>query len=416
MDIKNIQKDGYNLHLIKNKNFKTTLFKVIFWKEIKEEELTKRSLLADNLLFSSNKYKTEKEIVKKRQDLYGASIWSNVYRKGRYMFLEMNISVIDEKYTNKGLLKESLDFFMEILKKPNIEDEKFNKQGFEITYEKLKLYLQGQKENPSYYSFTEYKKLLGEKIYTYKAEGKIEDLEKITPENLYEFYKTFYSTNNIDILVLGDIDFNNMEKLIEDKFLLKGTQNKVKDFYLSYEKDYSEEIKKTDYSQSTLIMGSSIKNLTNFEKKYASLAYNIILGSSPNSKLFKNIREKHSYTYNITSRINRIDGIFLIQAGISKENFQRVKEEVLKEIEEMKKGNFSLRDVKNAKEVLLSTLKEITDYQGSIVDYYFNYLYFDGELYETQKENIQKIDKESIIKVANKINIDTILLAEEIGR
>ena len=415
MKIKNIKKDGYNLHLVKNNNFKTTLVKVLFWKEVEKEELTKRSLLVDNLLFSSNKYKTEKEMVQKRQDLYGANIWSNVYRKGKYMFLEMNISIIDEKYTQEGLLKESLDYFMEILKNPNIEDNKFSKTGFEITYEKLKLYLQGQKENPNYYSITEYKKLLGEEIYTYKTEGDINQLRDISPENLYEFYKTFYQNNNIDVIVISDMDDNYIEKLIEDKFDLKGFEIEMSSPYLSYKKDYSETIKKTNYSQSVLLMGGATSSLTEFEKKYASLAYNIILGSSPNSKLFKNVREKHSYTYNISSKISRLDGIFLVQAGISKNNYEKVIEEVLKEMENMKEGRFTLKDVKNAKEVLLSTLNEITDYQGSIADYYFNQLYFNGDSFEEQRENIDKIDKEKIMEVANKINIDTVLLAEEIG-
>ena len=53
------------------------------------------------------------------------------------------------------------------------------------------------------------------------------------------------------------------------------------------------------------------------------------------------------------------------------------------------------------------------DHQGAISDHYFNQIYLNSEPLEVQKEIIKSITKEKIIEVANKINIDTILLVEE---
>ena len=62
--IKTINKNGYNLHIIKTSKFKTVSLKLIFWNELKEDELTLRNMLTDNLLFSSSKYKN-KAIIRK---------------------------------------------------------------------------------------------------------------------------------------------------------------------------------------------------------------------------------------------------------------------------------------------------------------------------------------------------------------
>lgn len=414
MEIKKIEKNGYNLHLIKNKNFKTILIKVIFWEKLVKEELTKRSLLLDNLLFSSSKYNTNKKMTIKKHDLYGISIGGTNYRRGNYIFSEINLSVIEDKYTEKGLFNESLEFFFDTILNPNIKENGFDEESFTITSEKLKTDILSIKENPAYYAFFEYKKLLGkDKPFSYRPEGNIEDFNKITKENLYDYYKNFINKNNIDIIVIGNIDEKIPEKIIENNFKIEKRNRINEELYLSYEKDFTEDIIPSKFTQSRLVMGASLKDLTDHERRYAALFYNIILGSSPNSKLFKNIREKHSYAYNISSNINRIDRMFYITAGISRQNYENVKKEVLNEIENMKQGNFTSQDIKDAKSVLLSVIKEVNDYQNSIIDHYFSKTYLDNNPLDKQKEEIKKITKKDIINVAKKINIDTILLLEE---
>ena len=72
--INTIKRNGYNLHILKTDKFKSITVKLIFWNKLKEEELTMRNLLADNLLFSSGKYKDNRSISIKKQDLYSASV------------------------------------------------------------------------------------------------------------------------------------------------------------------------------------------------------------------------------------------------------------------------------------------------------------------------------------------------------
>lgn len=109
-------------------------------------------------------------------------------------------------------------------------------------------------------------------------------------------------------------------------------------------------------------MGGSINNLTEHEKLYDGIIYNIILGNSPNSKLFQNVREKYSLAYSISSSINRLEGSFFIYAGISYDNVDKTKQEIYKQIEDMKQGKFLKKDVKDAKQAILSIMKEIDEY------------------------------------------------------
>jgi len=247
-------------------------------------------MLINNLLFSSKNYKTQKELTIKKQDLYGVSIGGGNYRKGNYIFTEIILSTILEKYTEKGLLEKAYEFLFDIIQNPNIIDNKFDSKSFDINYDMIKTQIKSEDENPSYYSLKKYKEILGkDKPFAYSIEGNLNDLNKISEENLFEYYNEFIKNNNIDIFITGNIDFDKMEKIIDKYFLFKQGENRNDDIYLSYEKPFSEDIIKSKFSQSRLVMGGSTKGLNDYEKKYTSMVYNIILGNSPNSKLFKNV-------------------------------------------------------------------------------------------------------------------------------
>lgn len=414
MKAKDINKNGYNLHLLKTNKFKTVLVKIIFWNEIKKEELTLRNMLVNNLLFSSFHYDTIRKMAIKKEELFSAELFSKNYRRGNHIMTEINLSVIEDEFSEKGSVKNATEFLFDIINNPNAKNGKFNETAFNINYENMKTALISEKENPMAICYKKFKELISDdKNFLASILGTEEDLAKLTPEVLYNYYQTFLENNHIDIFVVGNINFKEMETLISENFNPKTKDISYNTIYRNYEKDFSEVIEPSKFNQSKLILGGSINKLTDHEKTYEGIIYNIILGNSPNSKLFQNVRERDSLAYSIASKLNKLEGLFYIYAGISAKNYDKAKEDIYKQMKNMQEGKFSVKNIKDAKQVVLSIIKEINEYPGAIVDHYFNRLYFKTEPLQKQKEEIKKITKEDIIKVANKINIDTILLLKE---
>ena len=413
MRIKTIEKDGYKIHLINNNTFKTISFKIVFWNDLKKEDLVCRNMLVNNLLFSSQKYNTNRKIAIRKEELYSANIYGRTYRKGTQILTEICMSCIEDKYTEKGNFKEALEFLFDCLNNPNVKNNAFNKTSFNITKENLINSIINEKENPNYEGYQKYRELIGkDKVFTGSILGTLEDAKKVTSEALYNYYKSFFMNNHIDIYVLGNID-NDMVNDITNTIKFKTKNPSYSKISTEYETDFQEEIGISKFNQSKLFMGASLKKLTEHEKKYESIIYNIILGNSPGSKLFQNVREKLSYAYTISSSINRLEGMFLITAGISFKNYENTKKEVLEQIEEMKNGRFSIKDIKAAKEVIISVINEINDSPWAIIEYYTNYLYFNTDTIEKQINEIKRITKEDVIKISKKIDIDTIFLLKE---
>ena len=166
--------------------------------------------------------------------------------------------------------------------------------------------------------------------------------------------------------------------------------------------------------QSKLIIGFKLKDLTDFERKYVMGIYSYILGGGPDSKLFKEVREKNSLCYSISSSYNGVFNILRISAGIDSKNYSKTIKLIKKAIKDMSLGNFSDRDIKCAIMTYKNTYKEIMDNPSSILSSYVSMEYLKLDSFSKREKEILKVTKDMIVSVSSKINLDTIYLLEGI--
>ncbi len=408
-------KDSYNIHLIKTKKFKTLLLKIVFTGKFEKSEITKRNLLVDNLCFSCEKCPTARKMSIIKQDLYGLDVYASNKRTGNYFITEFNLSMLNPKYTEEDMLNLSFDFFYNVLFKPNVTNNKFNEEMFELTKEHARDEIKSIKENPTLYANIKLKQSLGDFPFSYHMEGYLEDLEEITSSSLYSYYKEFLINNNIDIFLIGDYDEKAIN-IINDKFKFNNKNKEINDFYIEYKNNKKDIVfleENSKFKQTYLTIACSLEKLTVKEKKYVSAIYNVIFGNGPDSKLFKNVREKKSLAYSISSSFRRTDDLLVINAGTNVDNYQDMIDSIKKEMKDMINGKFTNLDLENAKNLYISVVNELFEYESSISEYYYNLLYLDLDKIEEEITNINSITKEDVINLAKKINIDTIYLLKE---
>lgn len=410
---------SYKLHMIKTKNFKTIKIKVSFRRFIKKEEITMRNILSDLLVNSSKNYKTKRDLIIKSQDLYAASISSNNSRIGKYINTDILLNVLNDKYTEEGNFKEALEFLNEIIYNPNVENNSFSKEQLEIVKTSAKTSLEGIKEDSSYYSLL---RMLEEmdisSPVSYRMCGYLDDLEKINVQNLYEYYKTMISKDLMDVFVIGDIDFSEIEELIKENFKVKTFKKKSSDYYIDEKKPRKRKLfitEKDENNQSKLVIGARISSLSQYEKNYPLTLYNIILGSGPDSKLFKEVREKNSLCYTINSVPNKLDNLLIIRAGIDKKNIKKTVSLIDDQLNSMRKGKFSENDLNIAKEYFQTALDSVLESQISIMDTYYMMDLIGLDDIETRRKKMSEVTISEVIKVAKKVRIDTVYCLEGVN-
>ena len=248
-------------------------------------------------------------------------------------------------------------------------------------------------------------------LYKY---GKLEDLKNINAENLYEEYKKLINECKIDIFISGDITEEVKNEVIENKnivsleernpnYIESNKENRIK-------QEKQEEIvsESMDVTQGKLIVGLDVLKEQE-DDKYTALIYNAILGGTPNSKMFQNVREKNSLAYTASSSYIRQKGNIFVKCGIEIDNYEKALKIIKEQIEDMKKGKFTEEDIKQAKVNIVSTIKFIPEEQDTELLYYFSQELSGYQMNSEEYINkVNSITKEQIVELANRIQINTI--------
>ena len=405
---------AYNVHIIKTKRFKTTTIEVNFLRKIKKEEITIRNFLSEILLQSTKQYPTKRLLTLKSMELYNANIGSSNSRIGNFENLSFSLKFLDEKYTEEGMFNQTLDFFFDTLFNPNVENERFDEKSFKIVNKIIYNEIKSVKDTMTKYSLIKMLEHIGHgEPYSYIGYGYIDDLEKITPSKLYEYYKDVLKSDKVDIFVIGDVNSDEVLELINEKFKINTVKKSIGKAMIQHEKIRGRARKITEWEniiQSKLNIGFKLKDLSNYELRYVLPIYSQILGGSANSKLFKNVREKNSLAYYINSVPHIYDNLLLIYSGISKSDFDKALTLIKKELTNMKKGKITDDEINDAKAGMISSIETITDSQRRILNMYYTKELVGGDDIDKRIETFNKVSKNDIVKLANKLKIDTVYL------
>ena len=383
MNYKKIKlKEGINLHTIKTDKFKTNLIALFLTTPLSKEDITKNALIPMVLRRGSKALPNIEEMNNKLDEMYGADFNCGVDKTGDNQILK---------------------FYMESINNEYVKSEKEN----------LKQIIQGKKDNKAQYAYERcIEEMYRDKPFGLYKYGYIEDLEKIDAKNLYEYYRKLISECKIDIFVSGDIEDNiqetlNQNKNIEQLVSREAIYNKKNQKLETTDKEKTIN-EKMEVSQGKIVLGLEVKN-DNKESQYASILYNTILGGSPTSKMFQNVREKAHLAYVAGSNYIRHKNNIFVRCGIEIENYEKALNLIKVQIDDMKNGNFTDEDLENAKTAIISTIRAIPEEQDSEITYYFGQEIAEYRMeYDEYENRINKVNKQDIIDVANTIKINTI--------
>ncbi|MDD6403234.1 MAG: pitrilysin family protein [Mollicutes bacterium] len=416
MQVINKDLGSYNLHFIKTDIFKTITMKVIFHTPIIKEDITKRNILSDILLQSTKEYKTRRDLTIKSEDLYAADIYTSNQRVGNYIMTSFILQTLNDKYTEENNFEESIKFLHEIIFNPDVEEERFKEDKLELVKSNATLALNSIKEDATNYSLIRMSEAYDKTSpISYRMTGYLEDLDKITEENLYEYYERMLDNDYVDIFILGDINEKELLPIIKKYFKFKKVKKRKASYYLPNKKPRKRRLfakETTKNSQSKLAIACPITKMTDYEKNYSLLLANIILGGTGDSKLFKEVREENSLCYTIRSNYNRLDNLMVINAGIDNVNFDKAVELITKNIQDMKKGKFTDSDINVAKEFYKTSAESLMESPSRIINEVLTEEILGVEPLSERVRKIEKVTKKDIMRACKKINMDTVFLLE----
>lgn len=412
-------KSGIKAHLIQNDIFKTNIACVLLTTPLKRETVTQNALLPFLLRSGTKNLKTQLEINKKLEEMYGASFDCGIDKMGDNQVLKFYIESINDNFVGEKdeMLKHTTNFILEIVFNTLIENGQFNEDILNIEKQNLRQVIESKIDDKDIYAFENcINSMYGDKGFGLYKYGFTEDISKISAKSLADSYIELINNCKIDIFISGDLKNIDIKGILENNENIKKLVARKPKYILNNESTESkqkveniqEKREILDVAQGKLVIGLDVLSKQK-DIGTVALVYNAILGDGVNSMLFQNVREKASLAYSTKSKYVKQKANIFIRCGIEVDNYQKALDIIKEQLDNIKNGNFTDEDISNAKCYLISGIKAIEEEQDSeIVFYIGNEISNINMTLKQYIEVIQNITKKEIIEFANLLEYNTI--------
>lgn len=413
-------KQGIKLHCIDTNKFKTNLMAVFITLPLNIEKITFDTVIPAVLKRGTKKLKTQEEISKKLENMYGASFDCGIEKIGDNHVIKFYLESLNDNFvpedSKQNVSRESIDLLLDIILDPLTENNKFKDEYVEAEKNNIKLLIESKIDNKDQYALNRcIEEMYKDKPYGLYKFGYTEDLDKINSQNLYDYYNELINASKIDIFVSGELKKEEIVDIVKNNENIKKLKEREANYIVNNEQtEDKEDVQekevedKMDVAQGKLVIGLDVE-LTDYNSKFPVSLYNVILGESATSKLFQNVREKASLAYSARSNYVRQKNNIYIRCGIEIENYDKALEIIKEQLEDMKNGEFTEEDLVNSKKYMISGIQAAQDEQDSEITYYIGQE-LSGMLttFEEYETKINEVKLEDVKNAGSKVKINTI--------
>ena len=264
---------------------------------------------------------------------------------------EVNINITTTKENLNGIL----NLVNEMIKQPA-----FSQQEFDKLKEEQLASIDQQRSEPQSIASNLFEKTLNpypkeDFRYVMSFNEEKEALNKLTIDDVKNFYNRFYSTNNATVAIVGDFDEPSLIITLNnllDKWGAPVLFDRAKDLYFDVT-PVNEKINTPDKANALMLAGMNLE-LRDDDADYPALVIgNYMLGGGfLNSRLATRIRQKEGISYGVGSQLQAgsqdKSGGFITYAIYNPDNSERLIEAYKDEMNKMVKEGFTKEELADA--------------------------------------------------------------------
>ncbi len=244
-------------------------------------------------------------------------------------------------------LEQGVDVLSDITINWKFDDSDFEREKTVILEE-----IKGVEDNPSDIIFDlHHSQLFPDHPLGRPIQGTLDCVRNFTNQQILDFHKTNYTTDNLLVTAAGNVDHNELVRLVSRYTAsMPGRQEKEEMPEIQPVQQPKTEYQR-DIQQTHLLLGRRIFPKTDPRRHHISLL-NIILSAGLSSRFFNNIREKYGFIYSIYSMtefyLNQGDFSIYVATDVNKIDFTR--ELIFNELKDIADKGVTEKELTKAKQ------------------------------------------------------------------
>ena len=406
--------EGVKIVSVPVKRFKTNEISISFVTALDEETAHTNALLAYLITGTTKQFPTLDEFNKKLAMLYGASVNAFISKIGENQCITLEASCLDDRFAiGSEIISEQLfDFLCKLIFDVKVDENgDFFKEDIEREKRLLIERIESEENDKRIYALRRLESIMFEdepySINRFGSKEKIKTIDSAMLRNALDF---LIKSAEIQITVVGNADISGIEETANKYF--KGIERNYippkESVFIPEAKEVKEFVEKADVQQGKLVLGFRVNNQSDFQSNPEMRLFSDVFGGGPYSKLFNNVREKLSLCYYCSARYNRRKSNIIIQCGCEEENMDRAVEEILIQLNEIKKGNID-EEFEAGKMAISDAINSVADDSISLLSWYSNQI-CDKEILTPSQSSLsnKNVKKEDIQRCAELLSLDTV--------
>jgi len=403
--------NGLHLNKVITEKFKSNYIAINLIRPLDKNEVTTNSLLSSILGRGTESYSSKALLERRLEELYGANLNVTISKRGERHILRVSIEWADSRFTGDNSYEEDvISLLKDTLFNPFLPKGLFEES--QVLQEKKNLISKIESKVNDKRSLALNRcieEMCKEEAFSIYQLGYVEDISPIDEKNLTQHYFDLLNTSEIEVVYVGKDNQHIDSNIIPQAYLNRDNIIHVprEDIHKTIKQELKI-VEKEDINQGKLVIG--YRSTIGYEDKLYSalLVGNEIFGGGPNSKLFKEIREKHSLAYYVGSNLIKHKSIILLDAGIDSNNYDKTVLLIDSQLKNMINGDFTEDEIDIAKKGIKTSSMSIIDNPQLMGEFTLGkILANDQRTLEEMIQDVEKVTKDEIVQAMKTIFIDT---------
>ena len=408
---------GVSLSHLRSDKFKTACVSVTLLAQLKRDTASMNALIPFVLRRGTTQYGDMEQLAMRMDQLYGTAIEPVVRRVGEIQCIGFYGSFPESQFLpgKEPLLNQATGLMGQLLLSPATRGGLLLPQYVDSEREKLIDLIQSQlNDKRGYAAFRCIEELCCCEDFAVSRFGDCEQAGSINYKKLTKHYRSLLQSCPVELFYCGRAPAEQVITAMRDA-LAAMPRGEIDydlgtDIRMNALEDHVRYVEQSmDVTQAKLVMGFRMGECMEEPDVAALNVFSAVYGSGATSKLFMNVREKLSLCYYASSTVYIHKGIMLVQSGVDFDKLDMAREEILAQLECMRRGEITDEELTAAKRGVASDLRAVMDSQGELEGFWLGQA-LDGLDYGPMElaSLTEQVTKQDIIDIANSVEPDLV--------
>ncbi len=404
--------EGVAFNSIADDRFKIGRLSVTLVVPLNRQTAAANALLSSVLTRSCQAYPDMTALNKRLNELYGAALYAVVRKIGEFQIITLTASGLEDRFALHGesVSSELADLLCNILFEPNLTAGHFVPEDVEQERRQLLEDIDAEYNDKRFYAINRCIEIMcRDELFSISRYGGREEVAALTQEQLVAAWKELLDKAKVEIYMQGRADPSKALERFTAFFGSRPRRLIGSTKHISEVKEVRHIVETDEITQSKLVLGYRFAYPVTNRQRVTAMLLSAVLGGTPTSKLFANVREKQSLCYYCACANDNEKALLIVDSGVEVSNIQKTEEAILEQVELLQDGKITEEELVSAKLAVKNAYLSAMDNLPSIQAFYLQSILRSERLSPDEAAELaETITKEEIVDMAASLRLDTV--------